>query len=97
MKEYRIFLLIIIILFFVNCNLFLDTDEDSYTRILRSLWESDMDYDSKDDYGDSLEHCSRSSHKYFSYIKTGAPVTFDHTVNEHNVVRINNLYNNRIL
>ena len=42
---------------------------------------------------DSLKHCASSSYKYFSFIQTGAPVTFDHTINQDNVVRIYNLIN----
>lgn len=97
MKKYKIFLFTTILIL-VNNNIFIYSDQDdSYMKILRNLWESDMEYDSKDDHGNSLKHCSRSSHKYFSYIMTGAPVSFNHYVNENNVVRINNLYNNRIL
>ena len=36
---------------------------------------------------DSLERCSKSSYKYFSYVLTGAPVSFDHTLNDVGSVR----------
>ena len=51
-----------------------------------------MEYDStgrdNEDDVSSLEHCSYSSYKYFSFIQTGAPVTFTHSINEGNVVSI---------
>ena len=62
-----------------------------YQKKIRSLWEEDMEYDSTGRNGDdisSLEHCSYSSYKYFSFIQTGAPVTFTHSINEGNVVSI---------
>ena len=36
----------------------------------------------------SLTHCGSSSYKYFSFIQTGAPVTFNHTINMDNAVSI---------
>jgi hypothetical protein len=71
-----------------------NNQNNSYQKIIRTLWEEDMEYDStgRDDNDDirSLKHCSYSSYKYFSFIQTGAPVTFNHSINEGNVVSIIN-------
>ena len=97
MKKYKLFLFITILVL-SNSKKFLDKEEDSYMKILRNLWESDMEYNSNyNEDINSLEVCSKSSYKYFAYIMTGAPVTFEHSINMGNAVRINNLYNERIL
>ena len=58
-------------------------------NLKRSLWDSSMEYiPHNSDETLSLKHCAKSSYKYFSFITTGAPVTFDNYVNEGNVVRI---------
>ena len=36
---------------------------------------------------ESLETCASSNYKYFSFILSGAPVSFDHFINEDNAVR----------
>ena len=97
MKKYKLFIFIIILVL-SNSKKFFGKKEDSYMKILRNLWESDMEYNSNSDEDtDSLEVCAKSSYKYFAYIMTGAPVTFEHSINMGNAVRINNLYNERIL
>ena len=40
-----------------------------------------------EDDENSLKRCSKSSYKYFSYVLTGAPVTFEHTLNDVGSVR----------
>ena len=47
-----------------------------------------MEYEKRDngDDNNSLKRCTKSSFKYFSFILSGAPVTFDHSVNVGNVV-----------
>ena len=97
MKKYKLFNFIIILVL-SNSKKFFGKEEDSYMKILRNLWESDMEYYSYyDEDIDSLEVCAKSSYKYFAYVMTGAPVTFEHSINMDNAVRINNLYNERIL
>ena len=67
---------------------------DSLLNNIRNLWEEDMEYtkeDLNDKELDSLNHCSKSNYKYFSFILTGAPVTFDHFISKDFAVSIKNI------
>ena len=91
MKFNKQLLLSLSLLISINSKSLFNNQNNSYRKIIRSLWEEDMEYDSTGRNGDdisSLEHCSYSSYKYFSFIQTGAPVTFTHSINEGNVVSI---------
>ena len=91
MKFNKQLLLSLSLLISINSKSLFNNQNNSYQKKIRSLWEEDMEYDStgrNDDDISSLEHCSYSSYKYFSFIQTGAPVTFTHSINEGNVVSI---------
>ena len=86
-------LLLLSLLISITSKSLFNNQNNLYQKIIRALWEEDMEYDSKgrnDDDNKSLKHCSYSSYKYFSFIQTGAPVTFDHSINQGNVVSIIN-------
>lgn len=79
---------------FIKTRQFFGFKNNSFFKNLRTLWEEKMVYEvNNPEEEDSLKHCASSSYKYFSFIQTGAPVTFDHTINQDNVVRIYNLIN----
>ena len=88
-KQLLLFLSLLISI--ISKSLF-DNQNNLYQKIIRTLWEEDMEYDSNGRHSDddikSLKHCSYSSYKYFSFIQTGAPVTFNHSINQGNVVSI---------
>ena len=95
-KKYWYNKLLIIFLLFALLNInklkiFFDSKKESYFNNLRNLWEEDMEYDAKkresSEDVESLEVCASSNYKYFSFILSGAPVSFDHFVNEDNAVR----------
>ena len=91
MKFNKQLLLSLSLLISITSKSLFNNQNNSYQKKIRSLWEEDMEYDSTGRNGDdisSLEHCSYSSYKYFSFIQTGAPVTFTHSINEGNVVSI---------
>ena len=91
MKFNKQLLLSLSLLISITSKSLFNNQNNSYQKKIRSLWEEDMEYDStgrNDDDNSSLEHCSYSSYKYFSFIQTGAPVTFTHSINEGNVVSI---------
>ena len=91
MKFNKQLLLSLSLLISITSKSLFNNQNNSYQKKIRSLWEEDMEYDStgrNDDDISSLEHCSYSSYKYFSFIQTGAPVTFTHSINEGNVVSI---------
>ena len=53
----------------------------SHSNLLRHLWDESMNIPtgrSKEEES-SLKRCSRSNYKYFSYVLSGSPVSFDHT------------------
>ena len=84
----------LLILFFLLTNSILsnklsEKSKNTYFNILRNLWEEDMEIPSNraEDDENSLKRCSKSSYKYFSYVLTGAPVSFDHTLNDVGSVR----------
>ena len=87
--KYMKIILFITLLSFIN-NIDTKLKHDSLKNNIRSLWEEDMEYTIKDEDkdSDSLWHCSYSNYKYFSFILTGAPVTFDHFVSKDNAVSI---------
>ena len=82
--------LILFLLFFNFINSSEIFSENSYLNIIRNLWENNIEYKTRSDDDDnySLKHCQKSSAKYFSYIISGAPVSFDHYINEGNAVSI---------
>jgi len=92
MKFNKQILLFLSLLISITSKSLFNNQNNSYQKIFRSLWEEDMENDStgRNDSDDisSLKHCSYSSYKYFSFIQTGAPVTFTHSINEGNVVSI---------
>lgn len=71
-------------------NLFLKDNSQIYDQKPRNLWEEEMHYDKEDrnklEY-DSIDHCGKSSYKYFSYLISGQKVIFDKTINHDNAVR----------
>lgn len=92
MKTKKINLFIILFTFIINFPIF-DSKDDYYKNKHRYLWEEDMKYgDYYPEEKNSLEHCAKSNYKYFSYILTGAPVTFDHFVSKDNAVSKINRY-----
>ena len=71
-----------------NIKSYLNQDNNSNLKKIRNLWVDPMEYEKRDngDDNNSLKRCTKSSFKYFSFILSGAPVTFDHSVNVGNVV-----------
>ena len=71
-----------------NIKSYLNQDNKSNLKKIRNLWVDPMEYEKRDngDDNNSLKRCTKSSFKYFSFILSGAPVTFDHSVNVGNVV-----------
>jgi hypothetical protein len=89
MNKISYFFLILNILYIVNTKSNLNTNNSFLYKYLRNLWEEDMVYYIRNDAEKkSLSHCASSSYKYFSFIQTGAPVTFNHTINLDNAVSI---------
>ena len=95
-KKYQYNKLLIIFLLFASLNfnnlkIFFGLKKESYFNNLRNLWEEEMEYDPKKRNSsediESLETCASSNYKYFSFILSGAPVSFDHFINEDNAVR----------
>ena len=83
-------LLIFLLFNLTTINSFLNKNKNYYKSTLRKLWEEDMVLPTSRSYSnedDSLDHCSKSNYKYFSYIITGAKVTFSHTVSKDAAVR----------
>ena len=79
---------ILFIFLVFNIKSYLNQDNNSNLKKIRNLWVDPMEYEKRDngDDNNSLKHCTKSSFKYFSFILSGAPVTFDHSVNVGNVV-----------
>jgi len=89
MKKIVYFFLLVNILNITNAKPNLNTNNNFLYKYLRNLWEEDMVYYIRNDSEKkSLSHCASSSYKYFSFIQTGAPVTFDHIINMDNAVSI---------
>ena len=91
MKSNKQILLFLSLLNSIISKSLFNNQNNAYQKIIRSLWEEDMEYDTtgrNDSDIISLKHCSYSSYKYFSFIQTGAPVTYNHSINEGNVVSI---------
>ena len=82
-------LLLFLLLNVINSNLVSNKSQKTNLNILRKLWEEDMEMPSgrSEEEEKSLEHCAKSSYKYFSYVLTGAPVSFEHTLSEGGTVR----------
>ena len=84
--EIKAFFVLLLFLTFIN------SKQSEYNQILRNLWEEDMEYETAgrdDDDIDSLEYCAHSDYKYFSFIQSGNPATFDHYFNDYYSVSIN--------
>ena len=79
---------ILFIFLVFNIKSYLNQDNKSNLKKIRNLWVDPMEYEKRDngDDNNSLKRCTKSSFKYFSFILSGAPVTFDHSVNVGNVV-----------
>ena len=89
MNRISYFFLILNIFNIVNVKPNLNNNNNFLFKYLRNLWEEDMVYYIRNDSEKkSLSHCASSSYKYFSFIQTGAPVTFNHTINMDNAVSI---------
>ena len=89
MKKLQI-LLVLFLLKLINTNSFLNSNKDSYHKALRKLWEEDMVLPPRsflEDEEDSLELCASSNYKYFSFVLSGANVTFGHVVSRDAAVR----------
>lgn len=73
-----------------NKKSYLKQDNNSNLKNIRNLWSDPMEYEKRTNEGDnqSLKDCTKSSYKYFSFILSGEPVTFDHTVNTGNAVSL---------
>ena len=84
MKAYKILFIFLVF----NIKSYFNQDNNSNLKNLRNLWVDPMEYEKRNNADDnnSLKHCTKSSFKYFSFILSGAPVTFDHSVNIGNVV-----------
>ena len=92
--KYMKIILIIRFLFFINNRIDSKLKHNSLINNIRSLWEEDMEIianDVEEGEYDSISHCSKSNYKYFSFILTGAPVTFDHFISKDNAVSIINI------
>lgn len=82
MKKLHI-LLFLFLLKLINANSFLNPNKGSYHKALRKLWEEDMVIPpgrGNGEEADSLELCASSNYKYFSFVLSGANVTFGHVV-----------------
>ena len=87
--KYMKIILFIEILCSMNNNIDSKLKHDYYINNIRSLWEEDMEYKiNNENEAESLWHCAKSDYKYFSFILSGAPVTFDHFVSKDNAVSI---------
>ena len=83
------FLLFFLLINMIYTNLVSNKSPKTNLNILRKLWEEDMEIPSgrAKEEESSLNHCAKSSYKYFSFILSGAPVTFSHTLYEGGSVR----------
>jgi len=90
MKKIIYLFLVLNFLNIINTKPNLNTNNNFIYKYLRDLWEENMKY--SDDRNEaeirSLKHCASSSYKYFSFIQSGAPVTFDHNISRNNTVSI---------
>ena len=89
MNRISYFFLVLNFLNIVNAKPNLNTNNNFLYKYLRNLWDEGMEYNIRNESEKkSLSHCGSSSYKYFSFIQTGAPVTFNHTINMDNAVSI---------
>ena len=73
-------LLFLLFINFINSN---DLFGSDYYAKLRNLWDNDLEYESRySNESKSLSYCANSSPKYFAYILTGYPYTFDSYIDE---------------
>ena len=70
-------------------NLISSKSKTSYFKILRNLWEEDMQTPSgrSPDEETSIRDCSKSNYKYFNFLLSGAPVSFYHSLSDGYTVR----------
>ena len=77
-----IFLLILLFLNLIKSKTVTNATKKSSNNSLRKLWDENMpslpNRPSEED--DSLNHCGKSSYKYFSYIITGAKLEYNHSI-----------------
>ncbi len=76
-----IFLLILLSFNLIKSKAISNATKKSHNNLLRKLWDENMpilpNRPSEED--DSLNHCGKSSYKYFSYIITGSPLEYSHS------------------
>lgn len=79
MKKFM-FLLILLFVNLIKSKTISNNDKKSHYNLLRNLWEEGMNIpaDRPSEEETSLNHCAKSSYKYFSYIMTGAPLAYSH-------------------
>jgi hypothetical protein len=75
-------LLILLFVNITNTKLISNNDKKYRHNLLRKLWDEDMpepkDRDKEEET--SLAHCAKSDYKYFSYILSGAPLNYSHSM-----------------
>lgn len=73
-------LLILLFVNIINTKSTSNNDKKSRHNLLRNLWDEDMNIpDGRSSEEDtSLKHCAKSDYKYFSYIISGAPLSYSH-------------------
>ena len=75
-------LLILLFVNITNTKLISNKDKKYHHNLLRNLWDDDMP-EPKDRFPEedtSLDHCAKSDYKYFSYILSGAPLNYSHSI-----------------
>ena len=80
MKKITFLLILLLLINFINTKSTSNNEKKSHHNLLRNLWEEDMNYPKNRAPEDeaSLNRCGKSSYKYFSYIVTGANMTYSH-------------------
>ena len=75
-------LLILLFVNITNTKLISNNDKKYRHNLLRKLWDEDMPEpkDRSQEEETSLDHCAKSDYKYFSYILSGAPLNYSHSM-----------------
>ena len=74
-----ILLLILLFVNIINTKSTSNNDKTSRHNLLRNLWDEDMNIPERlPEEETSLKHCAKSDYKYFSYILSGAPLSYSH-------------------
>ena len=75
-------LLILLFVNITNTKLISNKDKKYRQNLLRKLWDEDMPEpkDRSQEEETSLAHCAKSDYKYFSYILSGAPLNYSHSI-----------------